>query len=403
MKSQVKFLPQPNTHDSVEPAIDPSHKPIFLLDWELTLKCNLDCSYCADGTDTSAGHYSLADHPDTNECLKTIDFMFKYVDLYMTYKPNWTKQVILNLYGGESLTHPDIVAILEKTKDEYSYYKSKWPLKITCTTNAIIGPKRMKAVTQYIEEFTVSYHCENIPKQNQQFLANLKIIKESGCDLKVIILMHHDQKYWPELFEVMNYCEQNSIKYLPRQLDGNFEYNAYQQNWFLNFYKNKTITKSKKVQEEELSNIGEENNSGTMNNVGRACCGGRNFCADENYRKPIPYIVNNNFKNWFCSVNWFFVYIKQHTRDIYTNKDCIMNFDNVPGPIGSLDHAEDLLIWTEQKLASGNMPVIRCAKNKCACGLCAPKAKEFKKFKSIMQKHQLQDTLVDCATRNTNG
>ena len=32
---------------TIEPAIDPANKISFLLDWEITLRCNLDCSYCS--------------------------------------------------------------------------------------------------------------------------------------------------------------------------------------------------------------------------------------------------------------------------------------------------------------------------------------------------------------------
>lgn len=32
-------------------ALDPTNVPSFLLDWELTKLCNLDCSYCSTGID----------------------------------------------------------------------------------------------------------------------------------------------------------------------------------------------------------------------------------------------------------------------------------------------------------------------------------------------------------------
>ena len=56
--------------DVLEPAIDPNNRISFLLDWELTMKCNLDCSYCGNGHDNSTKH------PPLNECLKTLNFMF---------------------------------------------------------------------------------------------------------------------------------------------------------------------------------------------------------------------------------------------------------------------------------------------------------------------------------------
>jgi uncharacterized radical SAM superfamily Fe-S cluster-containing enzyme len=128
---------------SLEPAVDPSNRITFLLDWELTLKCNLDCSYCETGI--HGGHDNSIAHPPLHECLETIDFMYKYVDLYMSQKPKGIKYVILNMYGGESLYHPDIVEILAACRDRYlKLYQDKWHLTVTTTTNAIISKKRLE-------------------------------------------------------------------------------------------------------------------------------------------------------------------------------------------------------------------------------------------------------------------
>ena len=93
----------------LEPAIDPNNRITFLLDWELTMKCNLDCSYC--GTGIYGGHDNSTRHPSLDKCLETLDFMFEYADLYMRTKPPGLRYVVLNVYGGESLHHPDIVKI----------------------------------------------------------------------------------------------------------------------------------------------------------------------------------------------------------------------------------------------------------------------------------------------------
>ena len=104
--------------ETLEPAIDPNNKISFLLDWEMTLKCNLDCTYCpTDGPQIS--HDNSTDHPPLAGCLKTLDFMFAYVDLYMAHKPNALKEVVLNVYGGESLHHPDIIEILEQAHAQH--------------------------------------------------------------------------------------------------------------------------------------------------------------------------------------------------------------------------------------------------------------------------------------------
>ena len=120
---------------SIEPAIDPTARPTFLLDWELTLKCNLDCSYCPTPQKVPlslAYHDNTADHPPLDECLKTIDFMYEYVDAYMKYKPRWTRAVVMNIYGGESLFHPDIAEILKQVKKLHLFYSSHAKYRVRC-------------------------------------------------------------------------------------------------------------------------------------------------------------------------------------------------------------------------------------------------------------------------------
>ena len=125
-----------NSVKSLEPAIDPNNKINFLLDWELTLKCNLDCSYCPTGID--GGHDNSTQHPALIDCLQTIDFMFKYADIYMSLRPPGLRHVILNVYGGESLHHPDIVPILEQVHQRHAPYADQWSLTVTTTTNACL-------------------------------------------------------------------------------------------------------------------------------------------------------------------------------------------------------------------------------------------------------------------------
>ena len=56
--------------NSIEP-IDPLG---FQVAWEITLKCNMDCSYCGDG------HNNKTLHPNKEECLKTVDFYYSFQD-----------------------------------------------------------------------------------------------------------------------------------------------------------------------------------------------------------------------------------------------------------------------------------------------------------------------------------
>jgi pyruvate-formate lyase-activating enzyme len=367
----------------LEPAIDPNNRITFLLDWELTMKCNLDCSYCPTGT--YGGHDNSTKHPPKEECIKTLRFMFEYADKYMQRKPKGLRYVVLNVYGGESLHHPDIVEILAQIREKYQPYAESWHLTVTTTTNAIIPNKKLEKIIPYIDEFTVSHHSETTDKQKQQFKDNLLTIAKSGKRQKCVVLMHQTLELFQDSTDVIAWLGKNNIKMLPKQLDGNNGvdgdriYATTQVQWFDNFYKTKTFG--------QPTNLLQDDSTGHLNEVGRACCGGRQTCGDQNYKQRHFY-VENKFPNWYCSVNHFFLYVKQVNGEIYVNKDCKMNFDGGVGPIGNLNDTADILSTLQKQLDNNSMPIMQCKKSKCLCGLCAPKAKNLDTYKSIMKKYQ---------------
>lgn len=371
--------------ESLEPAIDPENRITFLLDWELTLKCNLDCTYCSTGI--YGGHDNSIPHPPISECLKTIDFMYEYVDLYMQQKSKGVKYVILNVYGGESLYHPDIVEILTACRQRYQeQYENDWHLTITTTTNATVSEKQLDKIIPLVDEFTCSYHTENTNKQKQQFKSNLTKIKSAGKRLKVVVLMHAEPELFADAEEFNSWCITNQIRVLPKQLDHlvkktQFNYNTQQVKWFDSKYREKSF---KTVPDVNLRVVEEKID---LSDSGRVCCGGRQVCMDSNHRER-HFFVDNKFTDWFCSVNEFFLYIKQVNGEIYVNKDCKMNFKGEVAPIGTLDTAQTLLSWTRDNLKNGTMPVIQCKKSRCLCGMCAPKAKSLDTLNSIMKKYR---------------
>jgi len=369
---------------TLEPAIDPNNRITFLLDWELTMKCNLDCTYC--GTGIYSGHDNTTRHPALDQCLHALDFMFEYVDLYMRTKPQGLRYVILNVYGGESLHHPDIVEILRQVRHRYQPYADRWRLTVTTTTNAIVSNKKLRQIIPLIDEFTVSYHTENTAKQKQQFKDNLLTIAGSGVRQKCVVLMHQQPELFQDAMDMIDWLTHNNIRVLPRQLDANEGADGlriYKQNqvkWFSKLYKDKTFGEPA-----ELLDVNADSN---LTDVGRACCGGRQICADQNYKQRHFY-VGNKFPDWYCSVNHFFLYVKQVNGEVFVNKDCKMNFDGKVGPIGDLSNTQQILSTLRDQLDTDSMPVIQCKKYNCFCGLCAPKAKDLSTYHSIMEKYHI--------------
>ena len=343
------------------------------------MKCNLSCTYCDSGL--YGGRDNTTQHPPLDQCLQTINFMFEYVDLYMTHRPNGLKYVILNVYGGESLHHPDIVTILQDVQRCYEKYKANWHLTVTTTTNAIITPGKLASILPLIDEFTVSYHVENSTKNKQLFRNNLLAIKAAGRRQKCVVLMHPEPDFFEDCKNMIEWLEQNQIKCLPRQLDHgsekiHFNYHQQQVTWFDKLYSSKGNHQSIVVDSEKTD----------LTSVGRACCGGRQLCVDQNYKEK-TFFVDNNFTDWFCSVNHFFLYIKQVNGEVFTNKDCKMNFDSNVAPIGSLSNIQSLLDQTKTWLETGTMPTIQCKKSRCLCGICAPKAPTKQEYNKIMPKY----------------
>jgi len=369
----------------VEPAIDPNNRTTFLLDWELTMKCNLDCSYCPPGID--GGHDNSTKHPELEKCLVGLDFMFLYVDLYMKRKPKGIKYVVLNVYGGESLYHPQILEILQNINERYQSYKNDWHLTVTTTTNLILPEKKLKNILPYIDEFTCSYHAECSPKQKDQFKQNLLTLIDSNKRIKCIIMMHADPSLFADAQSMIDWCQINQIKYLAKQIDHGtkdtqFHYGKQQVRWFDSVYKEKTHKSTVQVEYKQVDDKID------LSDSGRACCGGRQLCQDQNYRQR-DFFIENKFPDWYCSVNEFFLFVKQVNGNIYVNKDCKMDFNGTVGPIGNLDEYKQLLEYTRENLENSTMPIIQCKKYKCRCGLCAPKAQHIDTFNTIMGKYRI--------------
>ena len=304
----------------------------------------------------------------------------------MRHKPKGLRDVILNVYGGEALHHPNIGEILRTCHDRYQKYKDRWRLTITTTTNNIVNERKFLKIISYIDEFTVSYHTENTDKQKALFKNNILAIKNAGKRVKCVVLMHPGSNKFVDAQNMINWCQDNDIKYLPRQLDHvpvrvEFNYKKQQSTWLSNLYDEKSYKTSTDI---FLKPVG---NKVDLSDSGRACCGGRQVCQNQNYKQR-NFFVQNKFPDWYCSVNEFFLYIKQVNGEIFVNKDCKMNFAGKVAPIGNLRDADTLLETTKNHFQNKTMPVIQCKKTMCWCGLCAPKAKNLGPFNSIMEKYR---------------
>lgn len=357
-------------------ALDPTNTPSFLLDWEVTKRCNLDCSYCGP-----TEHDNTTQHPPLQECLDSIDFMFEYVDQYMQQIRTTQRKVILNVYGGESLFHPDIVEILEQVRARYMAYQDHWFLTVTCTTNGVIGHKQFARIIPLVDYFSMSYHAESLPKQQQIYFNNLLALQQANKPTKAIIMMHNTQ--WNSSEQAIEFCKTHKINYLAKVVDTpadkTFKYDRDQLEYMKMFWMSKADFDSNK----------------NMIEQGRACCGGRQLSVNGDLRSRVKFVERQGFENWSCSVNWYFLYVEQQTKRVYTNKDCKTSTTGRVEPLGTLDNYREIIDTVKQQFDNKQMPVINCVKKTCACGFCAPKADNKKDFLLLMNRHVIDLEIFD--------
>ena len=124
--------------------------------------------------------------------------------------------------------------------------------------------------------------------------------------------------------------------------------------------------------------------------LGRPCCGGREMNVCDTKTKQwgkTKFLKFAKFKDWKCSVNWFFLHIEQQTGLIYHHQTCQARFDGTRGPIGTIKEMEQILTKLKENLKNKKMPVITCPNKICGCGLCVPKATQWQDLKQILGRH----------------
>lgn len=380
-----------NTVSSIGFALDPQNVPSFLLDWEITKRCNLDCSYC--GTipkwGLHAGHDNNTSHPPVNECLKTIDFMYEYVDQYMQHKKPIQRKVVLNVYGGESVFHPNIVEILQACRDRYIQYKDRWNLTIICTTNAIAGATLWEQIVPLVDEFTLSYHSETLPKQKEMFKTNALRLKELNKRFRVAVVMHNQKQYWDDCVQTIEFLKANDMRYTAKPLDNStteWAYTADQFSKFKTIWLNKVPITQQNEYQKSIVDVGVTASVQSIDE-GRPCCGDRKLSLNGDLKSNVTFVPKQGFRGWSCSVNWFFLFVRQYDGAVYTNKDCEVSTTGIQEPLGNLSDSKFIIDTLKHQLETKTMPVITCVKDICRCGFCAPKAETHSDFMKLIKRN----------------
>lgn len=329
--------------------------------WDLGRRCTYDCSYC-----TPHWHNNFSPFVTKEHFFETAKNIIEYGNMLNTYRKEHVP-TSLSFTGGEPTITP---GFFDWTKKLRELYPDKKQLRLGLTTNGCYSKKNVIQIINNFNNVTISYHPSATNEQKALVLENIKICKEKSFTMKVNLMM--DKHYWNECIDLTKYFDDIGIKYVPRIIgDGSNTiekrttqlYNDEQMKWFKNYWQSK-----KQV----------TNDCGTCNTntkLGRPCC--RQDTMDlkiNNEWQAGTFVPHTNFNQWHCMINWFFLHVNSEFDYFTFHQTCEVNIKNKIGSNGKLSRLKDFTSKIKNMLENDSMPIIKCPKAHCGCGLCASKA-----------------------------
>lgn len=352
-------------------AIRNSNNESFSVIWDTGRRCNYDCSYCEP-----AHHNNTSNFKSLAEFKKTFDFIQSWTNLYNSKRKQPTHTNI-SFTGGEPTANPNFWELLDYIKSQPEFYY------LGLTTNGAWGESYSKKIVETINHVTISYHAEAEEHLKARVIKNILMLSETDVNLQVNLMLHTD--HWEETIGVYNQLKAKGINIKPRPIgDGEVT----RKGWFIDANGANRRTSHEYTEEQqswfwkEMGLQGKPAASAQGNQIGRACCGGR--CVEakvEGDWQPIK-LINTNFENWNCLVDWYFLYVDQETNLVYHHQSCRALYDGQKGPIGNLDDSSKLLDDLKLRLEDKDKFIV-CPNKRCGCGMCVPKAKDYKDFIEI--------------------
>ena len=372
--------------------IDVPDSYLFQVTWDLGRRCNFDCSYCGHHR-----HNNWSPHADLDTLIETANFVLDYCDLYVKYRS--IKEININFTGGEPTTNKNLIELIKYIRQQ----KRDYSITIALTTNGAFPDKIIPELRQHVNQVTVSYHCEASDILKQSVQKRILKMKEVGIQMQVNVMMHEKSEYFKECQSLCLLLKENKINYIFRVIGDEedtvdtsqtHKYSDEQIQWLRNHW----TENKEKLESVENSNKNhctsafgtsyknEQNKIGI--NEGRPCCGSRVMCtANKEKRELTRFINRTNFKDWYCSVNWFFLHINQEAQLVFHHQTCQAKFEGKKGPIGPLRKRDKILSELKEKLETGTLDLITCPNTYCGCGICTPKSSNKEKLTKELTKH----------------
>lgn len=335
----------------------------FMVTWDIGRRCNFDCTYCE-----STRHNTYSPPTDYNKLISTFKFIQEYTTTY------GFKEVNINFTGGEPTVNP-------RFWDLILHIKSNSNFGVGITTNGSWHPKHTDFILKNCNGVTISWHTEADKMLRERAIQNAVALHNAGLWVSVNVMLHTN--YWDIAVDAYNRLTDAGVNAIPTPLgDGiqertdwfkdsegvmrrtGHQYTPEQYAWYWN-----TRGISKEIGDSILAG----------SSLGRSCCGGRCLVGKTDSWKPVGH-VDNHFKGWFCKVNYYFMHIEEHTGSVYHHQTCQATFTG-RGPIGNLNNTKNIIDNVKSYLK--NPTPIVCPNERCGCGMCVPKAKDFLDYISL--------------------
>jgi len=140
--------------------LEDAFKTIFVANFDITEKCNLDCEYCAYGD--LYDNYGTRNDRDlnVNYAFKLLDYLYDRINIESVSK---IKRVIhLGFYGGEPLIRMDLIKLIIEYVEKKSY--SIIEFKYSMTTNGTLLDQHMDYLVE--KEFRLLLSLDGNKKHN---------------------------------------------------------------------------------------------------------------------------------------------------------------------------------------------------------------------------------------------
>ena len=371
--------------------------------WDVGRRCNYDCTYCPPHR-----HDNFSKHATLSTLQKTGKFVFDYAHLMMSHKKN--KIVNLNFTGGEPTNNPNFLAFGQWLRETYNdKYQNEFKMNLTITSNGAFGKKMADNVINNYGFMTISYHTEAHANLKKQVIDNIYYFTKHNFPIKINVMFHAE--YWKECQDLCMQFERDGIGYVPRMIGEHEDsknsyahrYTEGQLQWMKDYWADKNAVLNAKPKPSKKPPAGvmmmatksetvKKPEKKFARELGRPCCGSRTMetCSTNGSWSKSAFLDFAKFRNWQCSVNWFFLHIEQQTDTIWHHQTCQARFDGTRGPIGTITNCDKIIADLKNNLANKTMPIITCPLGPgrhCGCGMCTPKATERTALMNILPSH----------------